>query len=307
MQLVNVLFITYNHSKFVAQALDSVLGQKTNFDFKIIIGDDCSNDGTREIVNEYAKNNPDKIVLSNPQKNLGPSKNYIQLFDKCASSKYMAYLEGDDYWTDNLKLQKQVDFMENNPDYTICFHNVDLLSVNEKGENVFEPYNKFTKDYFTFNDLIYGNPVATGSCLFRNSVFTSEVFKSIEPYDDVFHLLYLENGKAKFLDEKMGVYRMHSGSTWSSKSLIKKYNSNIKIRKMILDFFHAQPKHKSNTLFYLPLAELYKNFSMIYFEQKNLIGFLKTHLSYLYFAKKGQQLTSYRDFFKLIRKLIASK
>lgn len=307
MPLVNVLFITYNHSKFVAQALDSVLEQKTNFDFKIIIGDDCSTDGTRKITEEYAQKFPDKIILRNPEKNLGPSKNYIQLFDKCASTKYMAYLEGDDYWTDSLKLQKQVDFMENNADYNICFHNVDLLSINENGENVFEPYNKFTKDSYTFNDLISGNPIATGSCLFRNSVFISEVFKSIEPYDDVFHLLYLENGKAKFLNEKMGVYRMHSGSTWSSKSLIQKYESNIKIRKMILSFFHAQPKHKSNTLFYLPLAELYKNFSMLYFEQKKIMDFLKTHVSYLYYAKKGQQLTSYIDFLKLIRKLIVSK
>lgn len=297
--LLNVLFITYNHVLYVAEALDSVLSQKTNFDFKVVIGDDCSTDGTREVVLQYAEKYPDKIILSNPIKNIGPSRNYIQLFEKCSNSKYMAYLEGDDYWTDTNKLQKQVDFMEVNPDYTICFHNVDLLSLDELGNKHFSTYNKVFKNDYSFDDLTLSNPIATGSCVFRNNVFNSNVFKNTEPYDDFFHLLYLEKGRARFINEKMAVYRLHSGGTWSSKSISEKYISHINIRKMILTYFYAFPAYKNNHLFYIPISDLYKNLAMCYYENKQKIPFLKAYITYLFFAKKGKQLTSYRDFLKL--------
>src|SRR5436190_12415361 len=155
--MVNVLFITYNHAPFIRKALDSALNQKTDFEFRIIIGDDCSIDGTREIVEEYARKFKERIILSNPSVNLGPSRNYIQLFEKCSSSKYMAYLEGDDYWTDTLKLQKQVDIMEANKQYNICFHNVDLLAIDNEGKEALIPYNKDCPNELSFEDLIVEN------------------------------------------------------------------------------------------------------------------------------------------------------
>lgn len=127
--LVTVLFITYNHVRYVKQAIESILMQQTDFNYQIIVGDDASTDGTREILLKIAEENPDKIILSNPSHNLGAAGNFIQLFDACSGSgsKYIAYLEGDDYWTDSLKLQKQVDFLEKNKDFVLCFSKAKIL------------------------------------------------------------------------------------------------------------------------------------------------------------------------------------
>lgn len=106
---VSVLMITYNHEKFIAQAIDSILMQQVNFDYEIVIGEDCSTDGTRAIVIQYQKEYPDKIRLLLPEENLGMHKNFVQTFRAC-QGEYIALLEGDDYWTSPRKLQKQVDF-----------------------------------------------------------------------------------------------------------------------------------------------------------------------------------------------------
>lgn len=111
--LVSVWMITYNHEKFIAQAIDSVIMQKTNFDYEIVIGEDCSTDRTREIVLEYKAKHPDKFKLLLQEKNVGMMQNFIVTLKTC-NGKYIALLEGDDYWTDPLKLQKQVDFLQAN-------------------------------------------------------------------------------------------------------------------------------------------------------------------------------------------------
>ena len=125
---VSVLMITYNHSKYIKQAVESVLEQKTNFDFELIIANDCSPDNTDEIINDIIKNNPNgyKIKYYSHQKNIGMMSNFIFLTEQ-ATGKYCALCEGDDFWTDNYKLEKQVSFLDSNLDYSICFHNVQIL------------------------------------------------------------------------------------------------------------------------------------------------------------------------------------
>lgn len=135
--MVSVCFLTYNHEKFVAQALDSVMMQEMDFDYEIILGEDESQDGTREICIEYARQYPDRIRLFLRSRkdviyiNGRPTSrfNFIENW-KAARGKYVAMLEGDDYWTDPLKLQKQADYLDNNPDCTLSFHNA--LIFNEK-------------------------------------------------------------------------------------------------------------------------------------------------------------------------------
>src|SRR6516164_8232942 len=120
MKTVSVFMITYNHGKYISEAIESIVSQKTNFEFELVIGEDCGPDDTRAICEQYAAKYPDIINLLPSDKNYGPMGNTIRVMYAC-TGKYVALCEGDDYWTDPYKLQKQVDFLEANPDFSICF------------------------------------------------------------------------------------------------------------------------------------------------------------------------------------------
>ena len=135
--LVSVRMSTYNHEKFIAQAIEGVLMQKTNFLFELIIGEDCSTDRTREIVVDYANRYPEIIKPILHEKNVGSKLNGRACKAACRG-KYIAICEGDDYWIDPLKLQKQVDFMESHPECSFCFTR--CQRVNERGEVYGKPY-----------------------------------------------------------------------------------------------------------------------------------------------------------------------
>src|SRR5271157_958173 len=127
--LVAVFMVTYNHEQFIAQAIESVMMQKTNFPYKLFIGEDCSTDGTADICRNLKSKYKDRIELHINQKNLGASPNSNQLLEVCyrSGAKYVALLEGDDYWTDKQKLQIQVAFLEANPEYGSCCHRYKVL------------------------------------------------------------------------------------------------------------------------------------------------------------------------------------
>ena len=129
--LVSVAVITYNHEKYIRQALDSILMQQTVFDFEIVIGEDCSTDNTREIIQSYQIKYPERIKLVTSESNVGPMPNVVRTYKACRG-KYIAVLEGDDYWIDPLKLEKQVDLLEANPEFSMCF--TDRSIVDENGE-----------------------------------------------------------------------------------------------------------------------------------------------------------------------------
>lgn len=120
--MVTVVCITYNHEDFIAEALDSIVSQRTDFKYKVFVGDDCSTDGTAKIVEQYAERYPDLIVPFFRKENMGGlgKRNLIDLCS-CAESPFIAFCEGDDFWIDEYKLQKQFDFMKENPDYRACF------------------------------------------------------------------------------------------------------------------------------------------------------------------------------------------
>ena len=116
---VSAIIITYNHVRFIAQAIESVLLQEVDFPVEIIIGDDCSTDGTRELVKAYAEKYPNVIRALLPAHNLGMGKNFRALYTAC-NGEFIALMDGDDYWSDPRKLQKQVAFMEHNPEFSMC-------------------------------------------------------------------------------------------------------------------------------------------------------------------------------------------
>lgn len=218
--LVSVFVIAYRHERFIGQAIESIVNQKTDFSFEIVIGEDCSPDNTRAICEEYAARYPDIIHLLPSERNLGPIGNGIRTLRACRGT-YIAMCEGDDYWLDMHKLQKQVGFLEANPEFSICFSEVqiqDEMGWDWKDTNYFP---KPTKDVYTIDDLILAeqNIIPTPTMVFRNVL--------PQPYPDFFvnalvgdiaiQLFAADKGKAKFLPEKLAVYRNHAGGITKSK------------------------------------------------------------------------------------------
>lgn len=234
---VSVLMITYNHEPFIAQAIDGVLMQKTTFQIELVIGEDCSTDRTREICIAYQAKYPNIIKLKLPERNLGMMPNFIQTLNYC-TGKYIALCEGDDYWTDPYKLQKQVNFLEKNSDVMLCFTNSFVLNDSNKQtkkwpiilENrVYDP-----------QEIMFDLVVPTCSAVFRKPDFSILKKRLRNPNyifgDIILWLTLADYGKIFCINEPMVVYRKNDGSAAFSlgiDKLIKLYNQHETIS---LDF-----------------------------------------------------------------------
>ena len=227
MNLLSICIITYNHENFIAQAIESALVQKTNFEFEIVIGEDGSTDKTREICQTFKNNYPEKIRLLLNDENIGMMPNFIRTLKAC-TGKYIALLEGDDFWTNPDKLQKQVDFLEANPDYVICFHNSNLLYEDNPSKKSLFIKNKI-KDTFSFKDLLKGNFIPTQSCVFRNNLINEYPawFYQALPGDWFLHLFNAQFGLIKYMDDVMSTYRIHAGGVYSGEPKISNFEKTI--------------------------------------------------------------------------------
>lgn len=231
---VSICTVTFNHENLIAQAIESFLSQKTKFDFEIIIGDDYSTDQTHEIVKRYVDQYPDRIKLFRHDRNIGMMRNFEFIYFQC-KGKYIAMCDGDDYWTDEFKLQKQVDFLEANPDFSISYHRVVELFPN--GEMKLEKINKSDSDAtFTIDDLAKGNFIHTPSVLFRNNLFIAfpNWYENSPVGDYVLHMLNARYGKIKYFATPMAVYRKHTNSMWSSQSKKVNYRKWIQVLDFLL-------------------------------------------------------------------------
>ncbi|MBC7694101.1 MAG: glycosyltransferase [Burkholderiales bacterium] len=210
--LLSVCIITYNHINYIRQAIDSVLMQKVDFSWNLIIADDCSKDGTRDILLEYKQKYPELITLILQENNIGAARNWITLLSE-PISKYIAYFEGDDYWTDPLKLQKQFNFLEANNSFSSCFHNTMVLK--ENNETII--YRDYDRDRYTIEDTL-GNISLfhTSSFVFRREAlaFPSWIGE-VRSGDMLLFTIIARLGDIKYLPETMSVYRKH-GSGISS-------------------------------------------------------------------------------------------
>lgn len=208
---VSIVCISYNQEKYIAQALDSFVSQKTNFDFEAIIADDCSIDSTPRIINEYAKKYPNIIKTVLRKKNIGVQANLIDAL-KRATGDYIALCEGDDYWTDEHKLQRQVNYLDRNDDYSLCFHPVNVIYDNNKQPDAIFPVEK---DGFTLKRLLKSNYIQTNSVMYKRREYDN-IPLNILPMDWYLHLYHAKNGKIGFLKDVMSVYRRHNGGLWWS-------------------------------------------------------------------------------------------
>ena len=220
--LVSVCVTTYNHRKFIGTCLDSVLAQETDFDFEIVLGEDESSDGTREICSRYANELPRRIrlllgsrqdVLCFAGKPTG-QWNFLRTLGS-ARGEYIALVDGDDYWSDWSKLQQQVDLLERRPQSSGCFHacRVEYEDGSTGPDRLAPPRGR---RLFTIEDILDRNFVPTSSLVFRRAGLDlpPELWR-LPMGDWPLHLLNLIRGPYEYLDCEMGVYRVHSGGSWS--------------------------------------------------------------------------------------------
>ncbi len=217
--LVSVIMITYNHEAYIREAIDGVLMQKTSFRYELIIHDDCSIDNTTNIVREYEEKHPDLIKAFYEKENqISKGKPVlIPLIESSASGKYIAICEGDDFWIDDRKLQKQVDFMEGHEDYSFCFHNAYRLDVrsNEKSLlNTLEKSCTVTLEEQVKLGLGSKFP-ATASYFFKKCQLNKEDFLRRAAAGDYFiRVFFASKGKSYYFSEPMSVYRYMSGGSF---------------------------------------------------------------------------------------------
>lgn len=232
--------ITYNHGEFIREALDGFLMQQTDFPFVAIVHDDASTDNTADIVREYAERYPDIIfpifeTENQYRKPGGPLTKIMQDAIDATGARYVACCEGDDYWTNSLKLQKQVSFLESHPDYVMCSHSCTYL-YQETGRLWHEDLGE-SREYGLDNLAI------KGEWLFQplTIVYRCEP-KSMEAYMRYSHkrdaaLIYsiLKNGKGYLMKESMACYRVHSGGVWSKANESQRWDSEYSVRKGIYE------------------------------------------------------------------------
>lgn len=249
---ISVLMITYNHARFIRQALDSVFAQKTDFPYEVVIGDDVSTDGTGVILAEYAKNFPDRIRLLRRTQNIGMNANFADTLAACRG-EYVAVLEGDDFWTDDQKFSRQVGFLDGHPECVSCFHNVIVFS--DDAGVVVEGYHAQPDGRqlmcapdlsarLSQSDLIKRNYIPTCSVMFRRSSVGQlpPWFTKLHLGDHPLHILCTEHGLAAYLPGVMGAYRLHSSSVWSGKSQLHRMSRALEMYAELDRHYHGRPQ-----------------------------------------------------------------
>ncbi len=244
--VVSICCITYNHVKYIRQALDGFLMQKTDFDFEIIINDDASTDGTTEIIQEYVEKYAEVIIPVYHVENeysKGIRGITVRNTFPLARGKYIALCEGDDYWTDHHKLQKQVDFLEANFEYVISYHQSQMLDENNNLGDIFPTDQGDLK----VEDIFLCKTIPTASIMFRNIIDSIPAISNKISSGDtfIFCLLAQRSGKGAFMDNSISpsIYRQHQGGVWSSKSIKERYKISINSMFRLYDFFPEYRKY----------------------------------------------------------------
>ena len=244
--LISVWVTTYNHFGFIEKCLDSILAQETRYSFEICLGEDESTDGTREICREYAARYPNIIRLFLRDRN-DPRRarcaglwlfNFIETFKACRG-KYVALCDGDDFWSDPHKLQKQVDYLKQHPECSGCFHKIG--QVDKKGRIIHSDmgYPLRLQEFYSLDYLLrYSNFSPTLSVVFRNHAQVAPEWIKQAPFADmIVHAGNLQRGDYGFVDEVMGFYRIHGDGLASGTSRLNNTKATIEVHRLIGENF----------------------------------------------------------------------
>lgn len=268
---VTIVSISYNQEAYIKQTLEGFLMQETDFHYEVIIADDHSTDGTAAIIKEIADKNPDIIKPILRKKNVGIFDNLFDALNQ-ATGDYVAICEGDDYWTDALKLQLQVEFLDKNKDYALCFHPVRRFYEDKSKEDEVYPA---SGGVYTIEELLKKNFIQTNSVLYRRQDYT-KIPKGIMPIDYYLHLYHAQFGKIGFIDKVMADYRKHDeGIWWDSAVVWKKYGeSHLELYSAIFKLYGENDQYRS-----IILSNIYEGFLKIkkYGEENATEQFIKKH------------------------------
>ena len=291
--LVSICCVTYNHENYIRQCLEGFVTQKTTFPFEILVHEDASTDNTANLVKEYESKYPDLFRCVYQTENQFAKQNtLINILFPMSRGKYISLCEGDDYWTDPYKLQKQVDFLEANPDFSICFHKAKVIY--DEGIQPFYPdINKDTKEVTTIEDIAKGNYIHTPTVVFRNSTISKipEWFETAFPADWVLHVIGATYGKIKFIKEEMCVYRVHKNGLYSTKRKEHKSSKYLPTIKNVALYLNEKHPACSKNLFKTYEVEYFYSMAL---RNENEIG--RVARSFI-FLKSGFKLRSKKIIF----------
>ncbi len=240
--LVSICMITYNHESYIAQAIESVLMQQTDFEFELVIGEDCSTDGTRALVRDFSQRYPERIRLVLPERNLGMMNNFVATLNTC-HGQYIATLEGDDYWTDQNKLQTQVNFLRNQTECVICFHDAKVVYEDgSKEPHIYPPNGQ--KEISTLDDLLASNFIPTCSVVFKNGLIKEfpKWYYELKIGDWPLHILNAQYGKIGYVQKEMAVYRVHSKGGFSGMDELVRAETSLDTREIVYKHINVKAR-----------------------------------------------------------------
>ncbi|MFN7140806.1 MAG: glycosyltransferase, partial [Limisphaerales bacterium] len=252
--------LTYNHERYLAQAIESVLEQKTGFDVELLIADDCSKDRTAEIARSYQKRFSNILYLRS-DRNRGMYQNLAKIYYR-ARGEYLAFLEGDDFWLSPDKLKMQVDHLDANPAVSLCFHAVRLV---ENGTFTGDTFPKLPRGNVTFEKLLVENWVPTCSAVFRQSALPAipSWCSEVPLLDWPLFLLMAEKGRVRYLPGELSAYRLHSSGVWSQLPRQRKSELMIQVLQTIKQHLPAEYIQRINQR----ISELYQHIAWCCEEQ----------------------------------------
>jgi glycosyltransferase involved in cell wall biosynthesis len=232
--VVGIKMLTYNHGRFIAQAIEGVLAQKVNFKIKLYIGDDCSTDNTYEIVETYKNKYPEIIECYSNEENLGVSKNSAKL-QSMLRGEYIAFCEGDDYWIDPLKLEKQHAFLKDNLDYNVSVGKYkrwdetksEFVDFVEKNIDLQRTNRYTTKDYLSYKFS------QTSTFFMRNEFVLPPWFNDTTMGDQALFIVALRGMFAHYHDDVFSIYRIHFNGVSSRIGVIKRFKKSIHFFRMV--------------------------------------------------------------------------
>lgn len=254
--LFSVCMVTYNHEDFISKSIESVVKQKHNYTYELLISDDCSQDNTASIIKKYETKYPDIIKANINKTNVGPTQNYFQTLNRC-KGKYILFCDGDDCWEQG-KVKDQISFLENNKDFGFCYSKMEVIDRTKDNSTYFGYYPEDLKQ------VLYENPTPSSTMCFKTELW-EKYFKQINPIkqrwlleDYPFIIFCFANSKGYYFSQTLAKYNLISGSLSHPKSLEKAftYECSIRdVRKYFSDKYKTPVRLKSNYEIYLELTK----------------------------------------------------
>lgn len=286
MLLVSVCLTTYNHEQYLERALDSILAQEVDFEYEIIIAEDCSQDKTRYICEQYKEKYPDLIKLILQENNVGLIRNNVSLMNK-ATGKYIAVCSGDDYWCDTKKLQKQIDFLQSNLDYSMCFTN-----AYEESNFSWEGYRKevfstIEDREYNGNEIILSWVIPASSVVFRNFLidFSFLLKRKFYAEDLVLYLKLNEFGKLRGMSDITTVYTRHEGALTGN--ILEERSMKLKSYVLNIHSVDEELNYKYHAIFKRDLSLTYFNEAKYEYKNGKLLMFVKYIVSSFYYSPRN--------------------